>query len=443
MLFNLIHNKDIYKNIKVSIWIYFFLLLFEGSIRKWIIPSLSGPLLIVRDPIAFIAIIQAFNLGILKINKYFIILPLIGILSFIASLFFGHGSISVGLYGLRPFLLHIPFAFVIGNVFNRQDVIKVGKVLIYMSILMIILTIAQFYSPQSAWINRGIGGDMEGSGFGGAMGFYRPSGTFSFINGLSGFYGITSAFIFYFLFYPNHINRTILILALFAAFLSIPFTISRTVLFQNLLCFLFSLMIIIKRPELFKTLFFSLVISLILVLLFINNDYVQTGINAFISRFDSASESEGGLKGTLIDRVFLTLWDGIASSTDISYFGKGLGANTNVGLSILGNQSEDRISDYEWVRTISEIGPVLGIFFIIIRLKIFIGAIKLSIHKIKNNDFLPWMLLSYGGMQIIQGQIAQPTSLGFITLIIGLIYACGKKQSSINKSEEYSVKLKN
>ncbi len=35
--------------LKKGIWLYFFLLLFEGALRKWVLPSLSAPLLIVRD----------------------------------------------------------------------------------------------------------------------------------------------------------------------------------------------------------------------------------------------------------------------------------------------------------------------------------------------------------------------------------------------------------
>jgi hypothetical protein len=37
--------------IRLLIWVYFWLLLGEGALRKWIFPSLSGPLLIVRDPV--------------------------------------------------------------------------------------------------------------------------------------------------------------------------------------------------------------------------------------------------------------------------------------------------------------------------------------------------------------------------------------------------------
>ena len=43
-----------YTVIRKLIWVYFLLLLFEGALRKWFLPSLSQGLLIVRDPIVIL-----------------------------------------------------------------------------------------------------------------------------------------------------------------------------------------------------------------------------------------------------------------------------------------------------------------------------------------------------------------------------------------------------
>src|SRR5438128_1892579 len=39
------------KTLKRLIWLYFWLLIFEGVFRKWIVPQLANPLLLVRDPV--------------------------------------------------------------------------------------------------------------------------------------------------------------------------------------------------------------------------------------------------------------------------------------------------------------------------------------------------------------------------------------------------------
>ena len=42
-------------------WIYVVLLIFEGSLRKWIVPALDTPLLIIRDPLVIWIYYQAWQ----------------------------------------------------------------------------------------------------------------------------------------------------------------------------------------------------------------------------------------------------------------------------------------------------------------------------------------------------------------------------------------------
>src|SRR5882724_6767303 len=64
------------------IWIYFWLLVFEGALRKWIVPSLSAPLLVVRDPVAILIYLQAmrcrrFPLNGLVLGGFFLVVGFI------------------------------------------------------------------------------------------------------------------------------------------------------------------------------------------------------------------------------------------------------------------------------------------------------------------------------------------------------------------------------
>jgi hypothetical protein len=170
---------DEHKSIKNAIWLYLVLIIFEGAIRKWILPELSNIILIIRDPLALFIILEANRKNLIISNRILISMISIGILSFITTFFSGHADFLVALFGLRIFILHIPLIFIIGNVLNKEDTIKIGKFFLITSIPMCLLIMAQFYSPQSAFINRGIGGDISGGGFSGAMGYLRPPGTFS------------------------------------------------------------------------------------------------------------------------------------------------------------------------------------------------------------------------------------------------------------------------
>lgn len=164
--------------LKQGIWMYFLLLIFEGALRKWLLPGLATPLLIIRDPIALWLLVKAWQRGLLPSEFNMTGMKLIGVLSIFTGFYLGHGNLFVALFGARIFLLHFPLIFVIGNIFTAKDVIKMGKVTLWVSIFMTILIAFQFNSPQSAWVNRGIGGDMKGAGFAGALGYFRPSGTF-------------------------------------------------------------------------------------------------------------------------------------------------------------------------------------------------------------------------------------------------------------------------
>ena len=62
-----------FKSIKIAIWMYFLLWIFEGALRKWVLPSLATPLLIVRDPVAVYIIIKAIYLEVKFMNIYVVL----------------------------------------------------------------------------------------------------------------------------------------------------------------------------------------------------------------------------------------------------------------------------------------------------------------------------------------------------------------------------------
>ena len=70
---------------------------------------------------------------------------------------------------------------------------------------------------------------------------------------------------------------------------------------------------------------------------------------------------------------------------------------------------------------IYELGPILGLFVIFLRLGLDLKIALACFRKLANKEFLPWMLLSFGSLILLQAQWAQPTSLGFCTLTVGLM----------------------
>lgn len=409
--------------LKRGIWIYFFLLIFEGALRKWVIPGLASPLLVVRDPIAFWLLFTAWNRGLLPSTPYLPWILSIGIISIFTALIFGHGNLYVALFGARIIILNFPLVFVIGQVFNRNDVITLGKYMLWMALPMLCLITIQFYSPQSAWVNRGVGGDMSGAGFSGAMGFFRPPGTFSFTTGVTTFFSIVNVFVLYFWFSPTKVNKLLLVSATVAIVLAIPFSMSRGYFFQLIVSLIFFVLASLRKPQyLGKMLMAAIFVAIVLMLISPTKAFIRI-TEPLLARFDNAAQAEGGVKGTLGERYLGGMGKAIDHSLDQPFFGYGIGMGTNVGASILVGNQNFLISEEEWGRLIGECGALLGLSIIFIRVSLVIKIARASYKRMVQGDLLPWLLLSFGALIMSDGQWAQPTALGFSVLLGGLMLA--------------------
>lgn len=405
------------------VWAYFALLIFEGALRKWFLPGLATPLLVIRDPLAIAALFLALREGLMPINSYVSLVAVVGVLSTVAAVTVGHGSAPVAAFGARTMLIHFPFAFVIGKSFDRSDVERMGQWVLMISVAMVILTTLQFYSPQSAWVNRGVGGDMEGAGFDGAMGYSRPPGTFSFTNGLTLFFGLVAAYAFYFWLEPKGVRRWVLFAATGSLLMAVPLSISRTLLFEVLLTLMFTFVVIVRKPRFLKMLMPALLGCVVIAGVLSMTPAFNTAIEVLSTRFESASEAEGGLEGTLVDRFLGGLLVSIGGSTDKPIFGYGLGLGTNVGAKLATGEVQFMLAEAEWGRTIGEIGPLFGLLIVFARILLSLQLLWSATKRLGHGDPLPWMLMSFAFLIIAQGGWAQPTALGFFALTLGLVLA--------------------
>src|SRR5579863_4329336 len=93
--------------LKKLFWLYFILLIFEGALRKWIIPQLAVPLLVVRDPVCLMIIWEAFRTHKWP-SRWSAVISLMTVLLvglFIVQIIAGENPLIAGLYGLRSYLL--------------------------------------------------------------------------------------------------------------------------------------------------------------------------------------------------------------------------------------------------------------------------------------------------------------------------------------------------
>ena len=419
------------KLLRRLLWLYFFLVIFEGALRKWILPGLATPLLVARDPVC----IAALWLGLPTIlrSPWALGLVAIGTLSIPLAVAFGHGNLFVALFGARIYLLHFPMLFLFGSVFDRKDVWAFARVTLLIAIPMTVLLGLQFNTPQGHFLNVGIAG--EGSSvFGGAAGRFRCSGTFSFTNGLSAFYCLAVALLAgWFACGPRPLPKW-LWLAAGCLFVAVPLAISRTMAFSYALTGLFTVFAVGFAPQLLRTLV-PAGIGLGLVLAMATQTAVfQDATEAFSARWESATRSEGGDEGVIgvvQNRIIdYGLLSGFKTYADLPLMGLGVGISTNAGAQIMTGERAFLVSEGEWGALLGEFGPFIGLGLILYRILLTLLMGQYALAAVRRGNPLPWILGSVASVAMFMGGTAQPTSLGFFVLSCGLFLAAFNEQEA-------------
>jgi hypothetical protein len=308
------------------------------------------------------------------------------------------------------------------------------------------LTVVQFLSPQTAWVNRGvgIGGDVESAGFSGALGYYRPPGIFSFISGLTDYYGVTLGFLLYFWLDTNtssqiKLNRKVLFFSFAAYILSIPVSISRTHFIQTVYTFAFSAFAVLKKPRVFRKMVVAVILTVLgLFTLYIHPD-TTLYTEVFLTRFEGANESEDGVFNSILNRSFG--WALRAISHNLPFWGYGDGHFSNVGMMLLKGGTGNYMghiaevadaTEMEWGRILCESGIVLGSLIILTRwlmaFQLF-REVKKS-HESTGKDILAWTMSSFAIYAIVIVQLKVCYNLGFTALSAILAFgACRTKKN--------------
>lgn len=424
-----INSND--KILKISIWIYLILWIFEGALRKWILPSLAAPLLIVRDPLAIYIMCRAIYLNIKFFNVYVVLSMLFTLFGLAITLTFGHGNLFVAIYGARIMFLHFPLIFIIGAVLTKEDVQRIGRFLLGINILMTIIVYFQFISPQTAFINIGIGG--EGSaGFSGAMGYSRPPGTFSFTSGLSIFYAAVSVFVFYFWLSKAHCSKILLVVSTVTLIIALPLTISRGAIVAVVIVGLFAVIASVTSSKMIlKVIVVSILFYFFIIILQQYSTIFNLGSNVLMNRVTTANNATagGGLKDSIFLRIFNDLISPFYELFKKPLFAGNLGMGTNAGAQLLKGKVTFLVAETEFGRLGGEQGIIFGGGLILLRTFLAISLAFRSIKLPHEQKLLPFILCGAACTAIFQGQWAQPTVLGYAIIMAGLVLASLKNDS--------------
>jgi hypothetical protein len=429
------------KYVRGLIWAYFVLLIFEGTLRKWILPQYSDILLVVRDPVVLAIYALAIRGRVFPRNGYVLSLGIIGVLSLMVSLVVLEPYLSlkplilVTGFGFRSNFLHLPLIFIIGKVFDHGDLVKLGKWILIGSIPMAALLAVQFNSAPDAFINRtvGLGETLQISAGGDKI---RPPGTFSFTSGVVFCAALSAAYLLYGGLMRGVYRNWLLFSAGFALMVTIGVSGSRSVLLAVVVVIASLVPIVIIRPSAMNQFGRNLLIIVAVLFLVTRVPVFKEGVKILSDRFTTTAESEeNSIAGGLVAR-------GLSGFTEAFLFiprapigGYGLGIGTNGGAKFLTGRAIFLLSEGEWGRIVLESGPILGFAFLIWRTVLVFKLGMLSFRQLKQGEMLAIMLYGAGFLALLTGQLGQPTNLGFAVFIGGVCIAAGNKKELVSQTD--------
>src|SRR5689334_1419819 len=145
------------RNIRRLIWLYLWLLVFEGTFRKWILPQFSTPLLLIRDPVVLAIYFLALRARLFPQNVFVITIEILALLSWATGIIVLLPYLSIKTivlvtgYGARSNFLHLPLIFILPAVFDLEDVKRVGWWTIIGMIPTAILMVIQFNAAPDSF----------------------------------------------------------------------------------------------------------------------------------------------------------------------------------------------------------------------------------------------------------------------------------------------------
>lgn len=405
----------------------------EGVFRKWLTPGLANEWLLIREPIVFACYFLAFAENRFPREKPVLIAIMLGVFAFVFSGLLLSVPMGVAMFGLKASFLHIPMIYLIPRYFNRDDVIQMGKWVLIIAVPNSILMLMQFGVSPDHWLNASAGGgagQMEG-----AQGRIRAPGLFPFITGSAQFIALALSFTLYGLVTREAYRRKFLYFVLSLLILSLVVSISRLAIGNAVVVVAMLGVIAIYSRDSKLSVFSSVAIPLLLVALVVSRfEVFDEGLDAFEQRLVRTGDLGAGIGGTAMNWYQRTLNDLTAglylAAGDISFTGEGLGMGTNVAARFMTGELGFLLAEGEWARIVLEMGPILGLLLVAVRIAIVWFMLQLSLAAAQKGNFLPILLFGASFLLVLNGQWGQVTTQGFAVLGAGLTLAATRVPES-------------
>ena len=418
--------------LKKLFWLYFLLLIFEGALRKWVMPQYSAPLLIVRDPVGLMIIWEAY-----RTHKWprrwaaVIQLLTVGLIGFsVLQMVYGGNPWFAGLFGLRSYLLPFPVAFIMGENLDQEDLRRFGTCTLFLLLPLTLVAIDQYNSPGTALINAG-------STHGGKQIMYvgarvRASGTFSFVIGMSQFGTLVGAFLFYAIVKPEFASKWLLWSSACALMVAIPMIGARALVVQLaavLACVVIAALLGVVQFG--KTLRVLLPILILLGLASLLPIF-SSAMTSLAERISGANIEEGGSSGSWAEVIYYRTLEPdvemyeMAAASD-RWMGTGMGSGA-IAIQAIANGSLESAGEDEISRELIEMGVFMGTAFEIFKWLLAIWVFAAALRQVRQGEPLALLLVPLTISALLLSVPEQPTEQGFMVMGLAFSVAAAKLQ---------------
>ena len=181
-------------HIRWGLGLFLLLLIYDGALRKWVLPDAEQILFILKDALLFGLLAYAlFNrsgstTSTIQPNARVLFL-LYAAWVLLESGNLNLPSVLVGIWGLKAHLLYASLILLLPLAFNNLDDLLRWLVKIYPWVVVPVCALAfvQVASPADSFINESLKGGTEGAAYFGEAGLVRVTSTFSYISGMGSF----------------------------------------------------------------------------------------------------------------------------------------------------------------------------------------------------------------------------------------------------------------
>lgn len=399
-----IDQEEDRRRIVILVLAILWIVVLEGSVRKWFAPGISKPLVFLKDPIVLTIYYLAARNKLFPMDSALLKtgLFLAGLYVFLGAMHWLGLSLPPGCvaYGWRQYFLVLPLAFVIGVCFTGRDL----KTMIRQSMIMVaingVLCVIQSRLPVTHPLNNTV---AEGVIFtyGEGEGIARASGTFSFTYGHEIFTASTVPLILALWLIPaSQRGMSVRMLAFYSVcgLMNVLLDGNRGVFlfvaFNLLACLPGYWLLrdpVLKKRALMLPFIACAVGAAIYASVFANS------MQAMTHRIVTTEEGESSF-GRLIHQFVLA--GRVVATGDI--LGAGLGLGSGGGQSLAGIQAP---YEYETPRVIWETG-LLGLAYLLYRWGMSLGLALDSVRaSIRSSNLLPLLLVSFLLQMLPVGQM--------------------------------------